>query len=323
LSTAVPVIALLLPLLPSVARAQFTPPSGSTLDFMVGTPSTQTIMGLPCAGGEMWLHSPLPPGLSLADAATSTPDITGTPLGPVGDTVVSLTQSCAVPAFSLPAGYTIRVAQAIGPPGATAASVSLEKCQRMSQLQTAKYLAGLHKAMGGCLQKIAQVVVKEGQASIDVSLATGTCLGRFYTLGRIDGRSLADKMAAKIQKTCDPGNPSFSGAHGLDDVAGIGFPTVNQTLRSVDVDGYCGSFGAGSSTLFEWIGCLQAAAECSARQQIAVQFPRALEWLGAMDVQFMASSDAKKVEALAALQAARTAIDGAPADDRPDLACGP
>lgn len=262
----------------------------------------------------------LPAGLVFVDTATSTPDITGTPTGPTGSTVVSLLHLCAVPPFTLPASYTIQVDE---PGEATAASKGLEKCQATVQKETAKYAAKLQRAIGACLQSIAKVVVAGNQLIIDAAGAAPACLSTFYAIGRTDGKSIADKMAAKINKACNPGDSSFKGAHTLDDVLGTGSPGVNRPLDAAAIDGYCGNFAVGSSTMSEWIACLQAAAQCGVRQQIAVAFPRALEWLNAMAAELAVVASGKAADALAALQATETAIDGTPADDSPSLACGP
>ncbi len=168
--------------------------------------------------------------------------------------------------------------------------------------------------MGDCLEKIASVVVAGNQSSVDVSAATKICLSKFYDLGRLDGKSLADAMSAKIHKSCDPLN--------ADDILGTGSPDVNQPLDAATrIGAYCGNFAVGASSLADWISCLRAAADSQARQQIAVDFPRAPEWLRLMDAQLAASSDAKAPPADAALQAAHNQMD-ANGDDKPDLVSG-
>jgi hypothetical protein len=197
---------------------------------------------------------------------------------------------------------------------ATAASKSVEKCQKTAQTETAKYATGVQKRLGDCLEKIAGVVVAGNQSSVDVSGATKICLTKLYDLGRTDAKSLADKMVAKIHKACD--------AVAEADILGTGSPDVNQPLNAATrLGGYCANVATGAGTLAQWIDCLRAAAECQARQQIAVDFPRSPEWLRLMDAQFTASSDDKKTDAQPALQAAHTAMD-ANGDDKPDLACG-
>ncbi len=197
---------------------------------------------------------------------------------------------------------------------ATKASTSVEKCQKTAQTETAKYATGVQKKIGDCLEKIASVVVAGNQSSVDVSAAIKICLTKFYDLGRTDSKSLADKMAAKIHKACDPVTEA--------DIVGTGSPDVNQPLDAATrIGAYCANFATGAGTLVQWIDCLRAAAECQARQQIAVDFPRAPEWLRLMDDKFTDSSDAKRACAQAALEAAHTAMDSN-GDDVPDLTCG-
>ncbi len=197
---------------------------------------------------------------------------------------------------------------------ATKSSKSLEACQKTAQTETAKYATAVQKRLGDCLEKIASVVVAGNQSSVDVSAATKICLAKLYDLGRSDGKSLGDKLTAKINKSCGPLNAN--------DILGTGSPDVNQPLDAATrIGGYCANFASAAGTLAEWIDCLRAAADCQARQQITVDFPRAPEWLRLMDTQFTASSDNKKAAAQAALEAAHNAMD-TDGDDKPDIACG-
>jgi hypothetical protein len=198
---------------------------------------------------------------------------------------------------------------------ATTASKNLEKCQKTAQTETAKYATAVQKKLGDCLEKIASVVVAGNQSTVDVSGATKICLTKLYDLGRVDGKSLADKMDTKIHKACD--DPPVLPA----DIVGTGTPDVNQPLNTASrIGGYCGKLVVGAGSLADWISCLRAAAECQARQQVAVDFPRGPEWLRLMDTQFGLSLDAKAPRAQAALQSAHHAMD-ANNDDKPDLAC--
>jgi hypothetical protein len=174
-------------------------------------------------------------------------------------------------------------------------------------------------AIATCLGKISDTVVRRNQATPDVSAATDTCLAQFFALGRSDGRSAADKMKAKVLDACDPaGNAHEAGA-----VLGGGDGTVQQPLAALDLDAYCGAFAAGSRTVADWIDCLRTAAECQARQQIAVDFPRGLEWLALMAAEFATSRSDRAADAQAALARIDTALEGATDDDRPEIACGP
>ncbi len=206
----------------------------------------------------------------------------------------------------------------------TEASSSLEKCQKTAQKELAGYTADLRKQIANCLLKIAGEVIKDNPVAIDVSGATKQCISKFYKIGRSDGKSFAAKMEGKIAEDCNPADPGFDGVHSSDDFLGTGAPTVNQPLDvAVVLDGYCRDFATGAASFDEWLACARAGAECDARQQIALEFPRVLEWLNLMDTEFTASTSNKVADAQAALQAVEAAIDGGSDDDIPDIKCGP
>ncbi len=57
---------------------------------------------------------------------------------------------------------------------------------------------------------------------------------------------------------------------------------LSEQLEAENLDAWCESFGGDGSLddVNEWVDCLQAAARCEGNQQVATQYPRALEWLG-------------------------------------------
>ena len=159
----------------------------------------------------------------------------------------------------------------------SAASMGLQKCQQTVGKETGKLRAGIHKALSKCLDKIAKEVVRNDQADpIDVSRAANTCGWMLEKIGRDDDKSLADKMESKVSRKCDP---APSNAHSWQDVFGVGTPGVEQPLGVFGLYTYC---GLGAGNMEDWYDCLKDAAECQARQEIGVVYPRAVEWLEAM-----------------------------------------
>ena len=208
----------------------------------------------------------------------------------------------------------------------TAAQVTLNKCQGAVQKEGKKYVQGEIATIAKCLQKISSELVKKNAA--DTSGAAATCVAAFRKLkdGRMLGKSLKEKLTTKIKFNCDPGtNPDLT--HTVADITGI-MPGVPQPISTKQVNTYCQRFGGDGSidTVQEWIDCIVASHDCEARQAIAVQYPRAPEWLDEVQP-FMAailppSGDPNKIiEAVGGLTAARTAID-ANDDGFPDLVCG-
>jgi len=197
---------------------------------------------------------------------------------------------------------------------------SLDKCQGMLQREGAKYAAAIQRGVGACLQKVSGELVRKDQAVPDVARAANACVAQFYRIGRTDGYSLSGRAQAKILRACDPANAD----HSADDVLGSGAPSVNQSLQAeLRLDGFCAEFGGGVGSVSEWIDCMLTAAECQGRQQAAVGFPRAVEWLELVEAELAQRTDIRGVQAHAALQDTLAAIDGTPAGDGlANLSCG-
>ena len=205
-------------------------------------------------------------------------------------------------------------------------SKSLTKCQKAIQKETAKYGAGVEKALARCLQKIVQEVVEEDQTpggGIDVSPATRTCLSQLYKLGRTDGKSLADKFYDKVGKACDPTHPKFRGDHTETDVFDVAGGGLQKLAVQDKLDAYCGDVAAGATTIAEWANCLEASTACQAHQRIALEYARSLRWLDLMETEIGLSTNRKAVDALIAIETVNAAIEGATDDDVPEISCGP
>lgn len=203
---------------------------------------------------------------------------------------------------------------------AAAARPSLDQCQRTAQREGASYAAAVHDRIAGCLQRISGEVIKKDAATPQVGSAVQSCVADLQPLGQGGDKSLRDAARDKILKACQPA----SAAHGDDDVLGTGSPSGNQTLEvALRLEGLCGALGGGVAAVVDWVDCILAAAECHGRQQVAVGFPRAVEWLELLAEPLAARTDVRGTEAHVALQAALAAIDGTPAGDGlADIACG-
>ena len=97
---------------------------------------------------------------------------------------------------------------------------------------------------------------------------------------RATPKDLETKLRAKIKKACDPAEAATT--HVTDDITGKGAPTVSEPIDTLVNDTYCKHFGGDGSidTYTEWEDCVVASHKCQADQAIAVQYPRAPEWLG-------------------------------------------
>jgi len=191
----------------------------------------------------------------------------------------------------------------------------LARCQSSVAKESGAYVRGVVDTVGRCLA-VASELALAGQ-----DVAEGAGADCVKSLQRITNsaqptKTLPAKFDARLGKACDPElNPGL--VHSEADIYTIG----TATLGAAKLEAYCQSFG-GSGTIADfddWRDCIRAAAECQARQAIATQWPRALEYtaqlLGASDI--LASDDA-----LAALEEIDAAIEGVTDDDVPEIVCG-
>ena len=201
---------------------------------------------------------------------------------------------------------------------------ALNKCQRTVSVEGGKYIQNYVKTAGACLQKVSTDLVQKS-GSIPGTGTAKSCVAQYRKIhdSRSLGKSLEEKLAAKITAACSPG------AFTLDDVIGSPSPGVQQPLDAENLAAYCRHFG-GNGTLDsvpEWKDCVVMAHTCAARAALATQYPRAIEWLGALvgpmnGVPNPPSDPNRTADAVAGVQADATAIDGTPSDGQPDLACG-
>lgn len=207
----------------------------------------------------------------------------------------------------------------------TSAEVSLNNCQNAVKVETAKFIHKKIAAIGACLQAISTLVVKYNAPAL--SGAAGLCVTQFRSINdsRGKGRSLPEKLTAGIAARCTPGFPH---GHTLFDILGTG-ATVSQPLDVESIGAWCAHFGGDGtiSSLSDWTACITASADCSVDAAIATQYPRALEWLDAVELAMLAlfppAIDPTKIsDAVAGLTAVRTAIAGPSNGSSPDIQCG-
>ena len=194
---------------------------------------------------------------------------------------------------------------------------SLNSCQDAVRKEAQKFIHKKMDAIGRCLQDVSKEIVKKNE--LDASGAAKSCVRRF---SKID--DLEAKLIEKINNKCDPLQDKVT--HSLEDILGAG-AGVLEPLEATNLDAYCTSFGGDGTidSLSEWSSCVAAASECAVDSAIAVQFPRALEWMERVAPEMAASSadPAKIAEALANLAAVEAAIEGATDDNMPEISCGP
>jgi len=191
------------------------------------------------------------------------------------------------------------------------AEKSLERCQKTVRAEGAKLAQGTQKAVGTCLARIAVEVLKKNAP--DVSAAVQACRTQLDRLARTDGKSLPDRFTTRVHAHCDP---APANAHTSDDLLGAPFPGVAEPIGAREAWPLCQRFGVDSvSSAGDWIDCMRGAHQCAAHDALGAQFPRAVEWLGALADALPASP------ARDAALAVRAAIEGTLQDGRPDGAC--
>jgi hypothetical protein len=203
---------------------------------------------------------------------------------------------------------------------------SLNKCQDTVKTQGRRFVDSYVLAVGTCLQAVSTQIVENNVVS--PAAAARQCITQLRKTHdtRGAGKSLVEKLEAKIEAKCAPGG---SNTHTLGDILGSG-AGVPQPLNAQNLNAWCAAFGGDGSldTLQEWIDCVTAAQVCTARATLAAQYPRAIEWLALVKPEMQAvppsPADPNNVsDAVAGLDATKAAIDGGPVDNIPNISCGP
>lgn len=199
-------------------------------------------------------------------------------------------------------------------------SRSLDKCQKTIAKATGKYVRTYADTVGKCLMQASTVVLAKGGIVADAARTCATQLAKIVNSSRPDA-TIEAKFLAKIAKACDPGtNPRL--AHAESDIYSLGA----TTLSARNLDAWCGEFGGDGSIdgYDEWRDCLAAASECQGRLLVAAEVPRALEYTAALAPAIAGlPSSPKNTDALTALQAIDSHLEGATDDNLPEIHCGP
>jgi hypothetical protein len=185
---------------------------------------------------------------------------------------------------ALLSGWT---AVAAPPPAAT----SLDKCQDTVRNEGKKFVENTIAAVGICLKGVAGDVIKKNVA---ISASTSAkCVAQFRKIydSRGAGKSLEEKLRAKVDAKCVPGNPNVT--HNINDITGnAGGSAGVQPINTNNIQTWCKHFGGTGSiaTVADWENCMEVSSvasligsfNCEAAAAIATQYPRAAEWLAAL-----------------------------------------
>lgn len=206
-------------------------------------------------------------------------------------------------------------------PAAAQSGKSLAKCDKALAKETTKLAGGIQKAVSKCLDKIQGEVLAKGDPVADAAKACASSLRKLEN-SEAPEKTLAAKFAVKAATACDPTAPDTKADHTAAEALD---PNDAAGLQAGVLGTFCGEFGGdgGLDTVGEWIDCAAQAAACSALQQVAVEYPRAPEWLGQVAIDITAlGAEAKYTDAAATASALLAQIDG-DANGVADIACGP
>jgi len=162
---------------------------------------------------------------------------------------------------------------------------SLNTCQDTVRTEGKKFVQNTIAAVAGCLKAVAVDVIKKNVA---ISLATEeTCVTQFRKIWdtRGLGKSVTEKLRAKVYAKCLPGNPNVT--HNTNDITGDPGGSAPQPIKTRNIDTWCEHFGGDGSidSFDEWENCMAGSVgsfNCEAAAAIFTQFPRAAEWLATL-----------------------------------------
>lgn len=203
------------------------------------------------------------------------------------------------------------------------AGKSLGKCQNVVAKESGDYIRALSGAVGGCLKRMSTAVIRDGATTAEAAADNAPdCEAALRRI--VNSDSPADELGrafnADVDESCDPAtNPELP--HTEADLLTVGANTISAARLGL----YCSNFGGDGSIdrYAEWRDCLRNSADCQARQAIAVQWPRVLEYFEALRTALAAlPAGSSRDDALAALAAIDSALEGVIDDNRPDLVCG-
>lgn len=207
-------------------------------------------------------------------------------------------------------------------PASAQSGASLAKCEKAIGKEVTKYSGALQKTVAKCLDKVARAVL---DADAPIAGAAKSCAAALRKIDNSENatKTLSARFQAKVAKHCDPDAAGSKAEHTQAEVLD---PDDVDGLQSGLLDAYCGGFGGDGTldTVSEWIACADEAAICTALQQVAVEYPRAPEWLGgiASAITALDPNAPKYLDAAGVASAFQARIDD-DMDGAADLACGP
>jgi len=205
------------------------------------------------------------------------------------------------------------IAAAVPVACAQEAEKSLAQCQKTVLLESKRFDDGLEKALGTCLGKLTADEIKDGSEA-DAAEALPVCVTQFRKIydSRAAGKSLPERFHDSVQEDCDPS----TNEHTLDDIIGGPGAGVDKPIDAGNLKVWCKNFGGTGdiATIDDWVGCLEKASSCEARQATVSRFPKAMELLRKLEVAIASAespdSDPTKVsDAETALEETLDSID--------------
>lgn len=206
---------------------------------------------------------------------------------------------------------------------ADTAGTQLQACQLAASSASSKYVRAATRAVGSCLNAMSAAVVQGGVTLTQAATSSAelcTLSLRRLRNSNDPGKELAATAAATIATSCDPAvNPAL--LHDPADVWGAGPSSLGAAALAESCAGLVP--GEAITSVAGWSDCLLAASDCQVRQSIALRWPRALEYMAALKTAIGALPPTPATaDALAALGALDTALEGGIEDDLPDVQCG-
>src|SRR5262249_48139465 len=140
-------------------------------------------------------------------------------------------------------------------------------------------------AVAACLKAVATDVIKNNVA---ITAATSAkCVKQFRKINdtRVPPADVdfEAKLRGKVDSKCVPGfTPSQTPM--IDDVTDHGPGSTPQHIKTANMDTWCKHFGGDGSidSVTEWEDCIVKSHNCEAAAAIYAQYPRALEWITAL-----------------------------------------
>jgi len=199
---------------------------------------------------------------------------------------------------------------------------SLSACQKAVAKESSKYIQVVAATIDGCMNRMSAEVLQGQDTAAAATKAAKRCVSALRKLANSDdpSKQISNQFDTRLGMKCDPtANPKLS--HAESDTYTIGA----STLSAANQNQFCQTFGGDGSidSFAEWRDCLRAAAHCQALQTAATSWPRLLEYLAALRTAIAAlPATTKTADALGALQAIESAVEGPTDDNVPELACG-